>query len=221
MLNYQGNEVSELEISLFRSFLRKCWLESLQKEIAEWSPDLLEITEGRHTTIVSDGSTLFYSWCGDWVTYHLEKAGCLNPHALNRISVRGCWIAGYNLTLIRAWAGDPRALRNPVHDLIKDDPSALQSWHEWDNVQDVCSDGYVPQRGDLLVLPRKNGDHIEFFDCFEEDRPKIAWVSAGAQLGGTALYRERNLDKEEIIGVIDISRLTPSILIKASDGSFE
>ncbi len=57
-----------------------------------------------------------------------------------------------------------------------------------------------------MLCPRKNGDHIEFFISLKD---KILTVSAGAQSGGIALIRERDLDIEKLVGVIDVSKLCP------------
>ncbi|KKL62625.1 hypothetical protein LCGC14_2183290, partial [marine sediment metagenome] len=85
--------------------------------------------------------------------------------------------------------------------------SGVDAWHVWYNTLDACGDGYTPQLGDLVFCPRKEGDHIEFFVSL---KGKILTVSAGAQSGGVALIRERDLDIEPIIGVIDVSKLCPS-----------
>jgi hypothetical protein len=78
----------------------------------------------------------------------------------------GKWHPGKNLSLLRVWAGDKQAASwSPkyVKDLFKNDPSAGDAWHPWDDKKDACKDGYEPQLGDLVLTPRKNGDHIEFW----------------------------------------------------------
>lgn len=207
MLNYEGADIPDEQIEAFRKVLEGNWLETLAKEpkgtAQGWNDILLEITEGRRSTYKNGVRDFFYSWCGDWVTYHLMKTGCRHK-CLNREEINGKWRPGHNLTLLRAWAGDPGWLPGWIKEMFEDDPSAGDSWHEWDNVADQCKDGYAPRTGDLVICPRKNGDHIEFFVQLED---KILTVSAGAQTGGTALVRERDLDIEELIGIIDIARL--------------
>jgi hypothetical protein len=143
------------------------------------------------------------------VTYHLERAGCLHT-CLNRATLHGKWHPGKNLSLLRVWAGDKQAASwSPkyVKDLFKNDPSAGDAWHPWDDKKDACKDGYEPELGDLVLTPRKNGDHIEFWVSRKD---KILTVSAGAQTGGVAAIRTRDLDLASVLGIIDVSRLTPS-----------
>lgn len=212
IVNYEGKQPASEQLTAFREVLQSTWEESLKEPgIHEWNPKLLEITEGRRTIKNPDGSTrTFYSWCGDWVTYHLERAGCRHGLALNRQSLNTRWVPGMNLTYLRAWAGEPALHFGDLAKRFQSDVSAAfgpneqKSWHPWDNEQDVCRDGYVPALGDLLVCPRKGGDHIEFFVKRDGN---LVTVSAGAQLGGTALRRERNLDVTQLLGVIDISGL--------------
>ena len=214
MLNYENKEVPPEQVQAFRQVLESVWLETLARPggIREWNQNLLAVTEGRRTIMNPDGSMrVFYSWCGDWVTYHLERAGCLHGLALNRESRNGKWTPGMNLTYLRAWAGEPALSHNSAHTArFRDDPSSgfgpsrRVSWHAWDNQADVCRDGYSPLLGDLVITPRKNGDHIEFF---VKRTGNILNVCAGAQLGGTALIRERSVDTNELSGIIDISGL--------------
>lgn len=212
--NYEGVEISDKQVQAFRKALKSNWEETLAKNpkgtAAGWNKALLEITEGRRSTYDSKGNrTFFYSWCGDWVSYHLWKAGCLHK-CLNREAVNGKWRSGHNLTMPMAWAGYDGWLPKSISNLFKNDPSAGKSWHPWDNKKDVCKDGYEPQVGDLVICPRKNGNHIEFWLDYKRKDNAIVVVSAGAQSGGVACIRERDLDIEELIGIIDVSRLAPS-----------
>jgi hypothetical protein len=217
VLNYEGKQISDQQVEAFRSVLESNWLETLARPggIREWNSNLLAVTESRRTIKNPDGTTkLFYSWCGDWVTYHLERAGCLHGRALNRKSLNGGWAPGMNLNWLRAWAGEALFKRDGVLvERFEDDVSSglnsrgPASFHPWDNELDVCTDGYVPALGDLLILPRKNGDHIEFFIKREGS---IVTVCAGAQVAGTALVTQRNLNTTELVGVIDISGLVTS-----------
>jgi hypothetical protein len=214
VVNYENKTLPPEQVTAFREVLQSVWNESLALPggIREWNANLMKVTEGRRTINNPDGSTkVFYSWCGDWVTYHLERAGCRHGPALNRQSLNGRWVPGMNLTYLRAWAGEP-ALRHRA-DLtgrFENDPSSgygperAVSWHAWDNGSDVCVDGYAPALGDLVITPRKNGDHIEFF---VSRAGSLLTVSAGAQLGGTALIRERSVDTNELSGIIDITGL--------------
>ena len=140
------------------------------------------------------------------MSYHLWKAGCVHK-CLNREAVNGSWKPGHNLTMLQAWAGDRGWLPKWLKNRFKNDASAGDSWHTWDNVKDCCADGYVPSVGDLVLCPRKNGNHIEFFISLKD---KILTVSAGAQAGGIAKIRTRDLDLEELVAIIDVSKLAPS-----------
>jgi hypothetical protein len=214
VVNYENKEVGPEQVQAFRQVLESVWLETLARPggIREWNQNLMAVTEGRRTIKNPDGSMrVFYSWCGDWVTYHLERAGCRHAPALNRESLNGKWVPGMNLTFLRAWAGEPAfAQRSELTARFRDDPSSgfgpsrSVSFHAWDNQTDVCKDGYAPALGDLVITPRKNGDHIEFF---VKRTGSILVVCAGAQLGGTALIRERSVDTNELSGIIDISGL--------------
>ena len=217
MVNYENKTLPPEQVTAFRDVLQSVWQETLALPggIKEWNANLMKVTEGRRTINNPDGSTkVFYSWCGDWVTYHLERAGCRHGLALNRQSLNGRWTPGMNLTYLRAWAGE-RALRHraDLTDRFENDPSSgfgpsgTVSWHAWDNGADVCIDGYEPVLGDLVITPRKNGDHIEFF---VKRSGSLLTVSAGAQLGGTALLRERSVDTNELAGIIDITGLVTS-----------
>lgn len=208
--NYEGVEISDKQVKAFRKILKLNWEETLAKKPRgykdKWNKALLTVTEGRKSLYKNGKRTFFYSWCGDWVSYHLMKAGCLHK-CLNRKAVNGKWQSGHNLTMIQAWAGDPGWMPKFLKKMFAKDPSAGTSWHAWDNKKDVCKDGYVPQIGDLVIGPRKNGNHIEFFVKLED---KILTVSAGAQSGGLALIRTRDLDLENLIAIIDVSKLAPS-----------
>lgn len=210
-VNYEGIEVSDKQIAAFRKVLKGLWEETLEKSpkgtVKGWNKALLEVTEGRKSLYKNGKRTFFYSWCGDWASYHLYRAGCLCK-CLNREATRGKWMSGMNLTLPRVWAGDSKTRRWASKEVKKEFPaSGVEAWHAWDNNWDVCEDGYEPQLGDLVLCPRKNGDHIEFFVSLKD---KILTVSAGAQQGGVALIRERDLDIESLVGVIDVSKLCPS-----------
>ena len=119
------------------------------------------------------------------------------------------------MSLLRAWAGEPATLniRPKLKQRFKDDPSSgavrggPKSWHPWDNKRDVCKDGYEPVLGDLIICPRKNGDHIEFWIKRKGD---LVTVSAGAQVGGVAQIRERDVNVSSFLGIIDISGLVTS-----------
>ena len=82
MVNYEGENISEAQIKAFRKVLQANWEESLAKnpkgDEKGWNKALLEITEGRKSTYdpKTKKRTYFYSWCGDWVSYHLWKTGC-------------------------------------------------------------------------------------------------------------------------------------------------
>ncbi len=214
MVNYENKTVSPEQVAAFREVLQSVWNETLALPggIKEWNANLMKVTEGRRTISNPDGSTkVFYSWCGDWVSYHLERAGCRHGLALNRQSLNGRWAPGMNLTYLRVWAGDPSLRhRGDLTDRFENDrssgfgPERVVSWHAWDNGADVCADGYSPVLGDLVITPRKNGDHIEFF---VKRAGNLLTVSAGAQLGGTAMIRERSVDTNELSGIIDISGL--------------
>jgi hypothetical protein len=168
LLNFESVSVPDKQIKAFRRVLRDLWEETLEKKKPrEWNAALLRVTEGRKSRYdpKTKERTFFYSWCGDWVTYHLERAGCLHT-CLNRATLHGKWHPGKNLSLLRVWAGDKQAASwSPkyVKDLFKNDPSAGDAWHPWDDKKDACKDGYEPQLGDLVLTPRKNGDHIEFW----------------------------------------------------------
>jgi hypothetical protein len=208
MVNYEGADISEEQIQAFRDVLKGNWEESLAKHpmgtAQGWNEALLEITEGRKSQYDKSGKrTFFYSWCGDWVSYHLWKTGCRHK-CLNREAINGKWEPGMNLTFLTAWAGDHRWLPKAVKERYSDDPSSGSSWHPWDNTKDACEDGYEPRLGDLVICPRKNGDHIEFWAGRED---KIIKVSAGAQAGGVALLRTRDLDIEELVAIVDIDKL--------------
>lgn len=208
--NFEGQQVPECQVNAFRDVVLGICEESLERGVKEWNRVLLKITEGRKSRYDKTGKrSFFYSWCGDWVTCHLWQAGCLH-RCLNRTSVHGKWHPGRNPTLLRVWAGDKATRRfSPkyVRDMFQGDESAGDSWHAWDNKQDRCVDGYAPRLADLLVTPRKNGDHIEFWISRQD---KIITVCAGAQAGGVAKMRPRDLDTQEVLGVIDVSRLAPS-----------
>jgi hypothetical protein len=217
VVNYENKALPPEQIQAFRQVLESIWLETLGQPggIHEWNPNLLKVTEGRRTIKNPDGTTrVFYSWCGDWVSYHLERAGCRHGLALNRQSLNGKWVPGMNLTYLRAWAGEPALRHNgELTGRFRDDPSSgfgparSVSFHAWDNRVDVCVDGYQPKLGDLVICPRKNGDHIEFFIKREGS---VLTVSAGAQMGGTAQIRQRSVDTNELAGIIDISGLVTS-----------
>lgn len=211
VVNYEGIEIPNKQIKAFRKILQLNWEETLAKNprgtSKGWNKPLLEVTEGRRSFYKNGKRTFFYSWCGDWVSYHLYKAGCLHT-CLNRENTRGKWLSGMNLTLPRVWAGDSRTRRWAPKSVKKEFPaSGVDAWHPWDNVLDMCADAYEPQLGDLVLCPRKNGDHIEFW---VDRKDQILTVSAGAQTGGMALIRERDLDVENLVGIIDVSKLCPS-----------
>jgi hypothetical protein len=206
--NYEGKEISDKQVKAFRKVLKANWDETLAKNPKEWDKTILEVTEGRKSLYKNGKRTFFYSWCGDWASYHLYKSGCL-AKCLNRESNRGKgkWIPGYNLTLPRVWAGDPLSRRWAKKSVKNMFPKGAGAWHPWDDDADVCKDGYEPQLGDLVILPRKNGGHIEFW---VNRKDKILTVSAGAQAGGVATIRTRDLDIEHVVGIIDVSKLAPS-----------
>jgi hypothetical protein len=212
LLNFESISISDRQVTVFRRVLRDLWEETLEKKKPrEWNAALLRVTEGRQSRYdpKTKHRTFFYSWCGDWVTYHLERAGCLHK-CLNRESIHGKWHPGKNLSLLRVWAGDTQtASWSPkyVKALFENDASAGDAWHPWDDKADACKDGYEPQLGDLVLTPRKNGDHIEFWVSRKD---KILTVSAGAQTGGVAAVRTRDLDLASVLGIIDVSRLAPS-----------
>lgn len=210
MINFEGENISAAQVRAFRKMLRLNWEETLAKKPRgykdKWNKALLAVTEGRRSRYKNGKRTHFHSWCGDWVTYILECAGCRHK-CLNRISVRGKWKPGHNLTMLQAWAGDPGWLPKWLKKMFARDLTAGTSWHAWDNKKDVCKDGYTPQVGDLVLCPRKNGNHIEFFVRLED---KILTVCAGAQSGGIACIRTRDLDTEELVAIIDVSALAPS-----------
>jgi hypothetical protein len=209
--NFEGEEVPARQVKAFRDVVFGICEESIERGVKEWNRVLLKITEDRKSRYDKQTGkrTFFYSWCGDWVTYHLWQAGCLH-RCLNRLSVHGKWHPGKNLSLLRAWGGDEATGRSSpkyVRAMFQGDESAGNSWHEWDNKQDRCADGYAPRLADLLVTPRKNGDHIEFWISRKD---KSITVCAGAQVGGVAKLRTRDLDMQKVLGVIDVSRLAPS-----------
>lgn len=211
VINYEGVEVSDKQVRAFRKTLQRIWNETLAKNpkgtARSWNKALLDVTEGRKSEYDKSGKrTFFYSWCGDWVSYHLYQSGCLHK-CLNREAVNGKWRSGHNLTMVQAWAGDPGWLPKFLKKMFEKDISAGTSWHAWDDKKDVCKDGYIPQVGDLVLCPRKNGNHIEFFVSLKD---KILTVSAGAQSGGVALIRERDLGVENLVSIIDVSKLCPS-----------
>lgn len=208
MVNYEGENISDKQIKAFRKILKANWEETLAKnpkgDAKGWNKALLEVTEGRKSEYDKAGQrTFFYSWCGDWVSYHLAKTGCRHK-CLNRVEINEEWLSGHNLTLPMAWAGYDGWMPQKIKKKFERDISAGTSWHAWDNKKDVCKDGYEPQVGDLVLCPRKNGNHIEFFVSLKD---KILTVSAGAQTGGVALIRERDLDIEELLGIINIDKL--------------
>lgn len=209
VVNYEGVEIPDKQVKAFRKAVKTCWDETLVKKPKQWNKCLLKITEGRKSQYKNGKRTFFYSWCGDWVSSTLYEAGCRHK-CLNRVEVNGKWRSGHNLTMPMAWAGYKGWLPKFLKKMFANDPSAGQSWHEWDNKKDVCKDGYVPQVGDLVICPRKNGNHIEFWVGFNKKDNKLLVVSAGAQAGGIAKIRERDLDIENLVGVIDISGLAPS-----------
>lgn len=208
--NYEGIEISDKQVRAFRRVLKLNWEETLARGVRgkgpKWSKALLDVTEGRRSLYKNGKRTHFHSWCGDWTSYNLERAGCLHK-CLNRESINGKWISQHNLTIPMAWSGYNGWLPKKIKRMFANDPSAGDSWHWWDNKKDQCKDGYVPQLGDLVLCPRKNGDHIEFFISLKD---KILTVSAGAQIGGTALIRDRDLDIEELRGIINVAKLAPS-----------
>jgi len=206
-VNYEGESIPDKQIKAFRKILKGNWEETLAKnpkgDARGWNKALLEVTEGRKSTYKNGKRTFFYSWCGDWVSYHLWKTGCQHK-CLNRVAVNDKWRPGHNLTMIQAWAGDPGWMPGFLKKMFAKDISAGTSWHPWDNKKDVCKDGYEPRTGDLVICPRKNGNHIEFF---VSSKDKIITVSAGAQSGGVPLIRERDLGIEELVAIIDIDKL--------------
>ncbi|HEX2878095.1 MAG TPA: hypothetical protein VHO25_01035 [Polyangiaceae bacterium] len=215
--NYEGKPLQAEQVEAFRNAVESEWIETLAAPggIREWNKTLLAITEGRRTLKNKDGTTkVFYSWCGDWVTHHLELAGCFHGLALNRASLNGKWVPQMNLTWLRTWAGEPALQkRASPRARFKNDPSwggassKAMHWHPWDNKQNACKDGYEPQIADLILSPRKNGDHIEFVVKRHGD---LLTVSAGAQVGGTARIRQRDLRTSQILGIIDVSALAPA-----------
>lgn len=86
-----------------------------------------EITEGRWTWPS-------YGWCGDFVTFILERAGLRDGRALNRVSLNGTWVPTDNIARLQRFSASIGAL-------IK--PSEIR-------------------RGDIVVLKRNAGDHIRF-----------------------------------------------------------
>lgn len=95
-------------------------------------PEVLSaITEGRYMYTSPDGVP--YGWCGDFVTYLAALHGSMNTEALNRVSVRGSWLPGQNLTLLSSWANRTGA-----------------AYH----------DGRVSRVGDFIIIPRVQGNHI-------------------------------------------------------------
>lgn len=93
-------------------------------------PDQMDvITEKRWTEKVKGKK---YSWCGDFATYCLMVAGCLDGGALNRVSLNGKWVPGDNIARLVRWA---RA-HNAMITLTEAEP------------------------GDLVILANSNGDHI-------------------------------------------------------------
>lgn len=206
--NYEDIQISNKQVRVFREVLQACWNETLHYSPKEWNTTLLKVTEKRRSRYKGKKRVFFYSWCGDWVTYHLMKAGC-RSRSLNRVEINGKWRPGQNLNMLRIWAGDTKTRRWVPKWMKEMFPSArgAEAWHPWDNKKDCCSDAYVPKVGDLVICPRKNGDHIEFFVKLSG---AVMTVSAGAQLGGIAMIRERDLGIESLVGIVDISKLACS-----------
>ena len=86
IINYEGIEISDKQVKAFRKVLKQNWDDTLKKKPKQWNKCLLEVTENRQSTY--DEKTgkrkFFYSWCGDWVSYHLMKAGCRHFVTLSR-----------------------------------------------------------------------------------------------------------------------------------------
>jgi hypothetical protein len=211
-INYEGLPLTEWDVYAFRAGIYWGTKGSLllPDGIKEWNANLLNITENRKSTYKNGKLTFFYSWCGDWVTYHLARAGSQHGLALNRIESNGTWTPEMNLTWLRAWAGEPyQWTLSATKKRFKNDPSARKSWHAWSAAKAGPSDGYVPQAGDLIVIKRAGGDHIEHF--LEQVPGTTNMIdSAGAQAGGVAMEVTRNMKSKDIIAVIDVSRLAPS-----------
>lgn len=210
MKNYNGLEVSDEDISNFRKRIKDSYENYLNLIVKEWNTTLLEITENRKSLFTNGVRTLFYSWCGDWVTKNIKNGGCSHGLALNRQELNnGKWIPGVNLTMMQAWAGDKGALLDPnLKHRFDNDPSAGKSWHPWDEQKDVCIDGYEPQLCDVIFTNRKGGGHTEFW--VSRDGHMLT-VSAGAQyepsLGICAAMRTKDLATTDMRGIMDISAL--------------
>jgi hypothetical protein len=147
------------------------------------------------------------------LNHQLDACSLICPFR-NRASLNGKWTPQMNLTWLRCWAGEPALQkRTSLRARFRDDPSwggassNAKHWHLWDNKRNACKDGYQPQLADLVLSPRKNGDHIEFF---VKRHQNLLTVSAGAQVGGTARIRQRDLQTTQILGIIDVSALAPA-----------
>lgn len=80
------------------------------------------ITEGRADWITASGELRQYSWCGDFVTFILERAGCRDGRALNRASINGAWRPGDNIARLLAYAKERGGLRTDFESMRPGDP---------------------------------------------------------------------------------------------------
>lgn len=122
----------------------------------------LETTEGRDDW-KHDGVLKTYSWCGDFVTWCLNRAGVLDGRILNRAALNGGhWTPGENISRILKWADSQGVLY-------------------------TTAAGHKARRpGDIMVIDTKGGGHILFLDNWlDGDHSRFGSLDGNTQGGYT------------------------------------
>lgn len=145
------------------------------------SPAYFEITEGRKDW-VQNGVTRKYSWCGDFVTYVLERAKATTLRQfMNRISINGKWQVGKNISMLVEGARSVGAARAG---------------------RDAYTTAVAGARGWIAVLDVANGGHV----CFlKEALNAERYITLdGNSIGGTTQERIRTFSQSKILWLLDI-----------------
>lgn len=92
------------------------------------------ITEGRKSDPTKD-PPFYYGWCGDFVSFILMQAGCLDGRILNRAALNnGVWTPQQNLSRLQNYASNVGAYT------------------------------YFVRPGDIVINYRPDGNHIAFVE---------------------------------------------------------
>lgn len=146
------------------------------KNIGKADPEYFNITEGRTDWVDGNGTRKTYSWCGDFVTYVLTRAGATEKQWLNRKENNGKWEIGRNIIMLVEGA----KARGGMY-------SGAQAYSRL----------MTNQPGDILIISGNNGqEHVCLLKTVVDERTYVTYDGNGT--GGRTCETLRTLPKNAI-----------------------